>query len=287
MFNSNIDRFDAQQISKAPFTYESTLEIGDYVLPSGSFPSIRIYAEDTARVPFRFHSIMQDGRISFCDADGNVVAYWHTFDKTKEATTSHKYISSLLLNPNGIIAGHICCTQTAMAIIRSVIADNNDTLFLPSNSLVLLPQCHVSMIGGIGRSFAVHLSDGSIKYCTGNLTLQAAEVEDKKQQIVLVSLDLPQDADDTEHSSGYIGPDSVKSPSEATIKVDLINSENALVKRLVPNGICAVKVDGEPVWTYTDSPDKNTNIIIKAGVLSNLRLSKESNNLIFTGVNNA
>lgn len=267
MINYNIDRVDARQISKAPFTYESTMELGGSELPAGSFISLRVYAEDMSRVPFRFHSLMQDGRVAICDADGNIVAYWHTFQTTKGTVDKNKYISSLLVNTNGVIAGHIGCTQTAMAIIRSVIANNSDTVFLPADAFVFLPQCHVSMISGSGRVFNVQKIDGSIGQYTANMTLTAAPVEDEKEQMVIISVTPGEDFNVTH--------------------VDLINTETAITKRLVANGICTVKVDGETVWEHTQNEGKNTNIIIKSGVLSNLRVSKSANTLTLTGVNNA
>lgn len=262
MIHYNIDRFDEWQVSKAPFTYESTMELAGDIIPAGSFISLKIYAEDLTRVPFRMHSIMQDGRVTFCDADGYVVAYWQTYENTREASDKRRYISSLLVNENGIIAGHICCTQTVIAIIRNIVATNTETFFVPSDAFVLLPQCHIAMIGGIGRSFNVQNVDGSIKKLTGDLHIVATSADNPSNQMVLLN-------------------------AEPSISIDALNTGIAIKKQSVDNGICTILVDGETVWSHTQDEGRDTNLIIKAGILSNLRLSKENRSLTLTGVNNA
>ena len=81
--HSNIDRRDSAVVSKAPFTYDSTLVLDTQDVPSGCVLSVKVYVEEAYRVPYRIHSIEQDGKVWFCDSAGKKAVYWQVFGSTE------------------------------------------------------------------------------------------------------------------------------------------------------------------------------------------------------------
>lgn len=246
--HSNIDRADSIQVSKAPFTYESTMEMAGNLIPAGSIISLKVYVEGNARVPFRLHSIQPDGRVLICDSDGTIRAYWQTYETTEPDTD---IVSSLLFNPNGIVAGHIACTQTVLSIIRQVVETNTSAYFLPSNAFVLIPQCHVSMLEGRGRVFGINSQGNEIATLNGNVTLVIGST-----------------------ASCVLSTDE----TATDISVSLTNTAETIRAEAPMNGLCMVVVKGE---TYCCA---DSSLIFKAKTLSDLRVVKEAGGIRFKGV---
>lgn len=252
--HTNIDRRDSVVVSKAPFTYESTLELNGAILPAGSFVAIKVYVENGFRMPFRFHSIQPDGKLWLCDADGQLVCYWQTYEGTEEiASADRPYISSLLLKSDGVIAGFISCTHTVVSLIRNIVETTLEPLPLPVVAFVLIPQCHVAMIEGCGRSFGIGSQDQPTVYTTSDLYLSGGTNE----MIILGGTE--------------------------SIQVNVTNDSAQILAIAVPNGICNIKVDSE--LKAVDVIGKS--LIIKAQPESNLRVVKEDGTLRFIGVLNA
>jgi len=246
--HSNIDRADSVQVSKAPFTYDSTLDMAGNLIPSGGFLSLKIYVEGISRVPFRFHSIQPDGRVFICDSSGTIRAYWQTYATTEPNTS---YISSLLFNMNGVIAGHIACTQEVMAIIRHVIDTNTTAYFFPANAFVFIPQCHVSMLEGKGRVFELNSQNVVLETDTGDVHL----VIGSTASCVIPTV-----------------------PAPDGISISLSNTVDTIQSEAPQNGLCMVAVNGT---TYCCA---DSSIIFKAKTLSNLRVIKEQGSVTFKGV---
>ena len=249
--HNNIDRQDSQQVSNAPFTFTSTLTLRDSVIPTGSFLSLKVYVEEDYKVPFRIHSINPDGRVIFCDASGTPVITWQTYAATKERNNDRPYISSLLYNMNGIIAGHVSCTHTAIAVIRNVIESITTPYLVDANAFVLIPQCHVAMLKGQARSLG-QIDDNDSRYTTADLTLNFATTAD-----------------------------CIYAEENDRIVFAMVNNEEKFYDMLTPNGLCAIKVNGS---TYSVD---GKNIIIKSDIESNLRVNKGSNRLLLKGVQSA
>ena len=246
--HSNIDRSDSVQVSKAPFTYESTLNMAGNLIPSGGFLSIKVYVEGISRVPFRFHSIQPDGKVLICDSAGVVRACWQTY-ATTEAKTD--YISSLLFNNNGIIAGHIACTQDVMSIIRHIVDTNTSAYFLPANAFIFIPQCHISMLEGKGRVFEISSQNTDVETRTGDVHL----VIGSTASCVIPTV-----------------------PAPEGISVSLSNTKDTIQSEAPKNGLCMIAVNGT---TYCCA---DSSIIFKAKTLSNLRVLKEQGCITFKGV---
>ena len=260
LIHSNIDRRDNVVVSKAPFTYESTLNLAGTIIPAGCFLSLKIYVEESYKVPFRVHSIAQDGKVWFCDHTGKKAVYWQTYINTEDITTNDSpFISSLLFNQYGVVAGHVACTYTVLDIIRNVIASTEETVFLPANALVLIPQCHVSMLSGAGRALGFVSQNKEPVYVTTDTNLVADNL-----QIVFGSVD-----------TGV---------TEDQLQLNLMNTPTLLQQKAESgtNGICSIVIDGE------DALDcKNKCLIIKAAPLSNLRVARDDGNIVLRGVLNA
>ena len=246
--HSNIDRSDSVQVSKAPFTYESTLDMAGNLMPSGSFLSIKVYVEGVSRVPFRFHSIQPDGRVFICDSSGVIKAYWQTYETTEPNT---EYISSLLFNMNGIVAGHIACTQDAMAIIRHIVDTNTSAYFFPRNAFIFIPQCHVSMLEGKGRAFELSTQNETPIVKTSDVHL----VIGSTASCVIPTV-----------------------PAPEGISVSLSNTTETIRSEAPKNGLCMIAVNG---ITYCCA---DSSIIFKSATLSNLRVLKEPGCITFKGV---
>ena len=258
--HTNIDRADSKQVSKAPFTFTSTLNLAGRELPTGSFISLRLYVEEGTNVPYRIHSIQQDGRVIFCDSTGTPVAYWQTYPETEQVINDIPYISSLLFNMNGVIAGHVACTHTVISVIRSVIESLTGAYMVPADAFVLIPQCHVAMMQGVCRSIGL-VSKDKTTYVTGDITIGVSGAQD--QECILVDADAL--------------------ASAGILQVNLTNTEDTIAEQAPVNGICAITINGS---TETFDCEDNS-IIFKAGAESNLRVVKEQNRLNLKGVKNA
>lgn len=251
--HSNIDRPDSKQVSKAPFTYTSTLRLGNNEIPTGSIISIKLYVEDSTKVPYRFYSIRPDGVVLFCDKTGTPLIQWQTFAETEtpQVREDLPYISSLLYNMNGVIAGHIVCTYDVISVIRGVIDSISEQLLIPADAFVLLPQCHIAMLKGQCKSFGL-INNNETLYTTGNLNIS---VNTEADCVLPVAGD--------------------------TICFNMANTAETIQKMAPKNGLCGIRI-GDTTYCCADS-----NIILKAGVLSNLRVTKETKKLVLKGVRDA
>lgn len=254
LVHNNIDRSAEVQTSPAPFTYGSTCKLGGITLPSNAFISLKLYIEEFNRVPYRIHSVQPDGRLYFCDATGQPRIYWSTFKTSapiKEDDEDYPYISSLLFNENHIVAGHVCCTRAAMDMIRSVISGITSPLFVDADAFVCIPQCHIAMLAGQGRSVGV-VKDGETTYLTSDVVIQPSA-----ENGVVTEL------------------------NDRKVSVSLSTNSEALEKDARENHLCDVVVNGT---TYSC---RGKSLIIKPGVASNLRVVQDDNKIILRGVLNA
>ena len=249
--HTNIDRQDSQQVSNAPFTFTSTLTMLDSVIPTGSFISLKVYVEEDYRVPFRFHGIRPDGKLIICDAVGTPVITWQTYPSTRKRDNDRPYISSLLYNMNGVIAGHVACTHTAIAVIRNVIETITEPYQLDANAFVLIPQCHVAMLKGQCRAIG-QIDNNGTKYTTGDLDLSFGTTDD-----------------------------CIYATENDKISLAMVNTKDKFMKMLTPNGLCQVKVGSDTFDVVGQS------IIIKAAPESNVRVTKDNDRLQIKGVQSA
>jgi len=255
--HSNIDRSNSVETSPAPFTYESSMRMGSVTLPSDAFISIKVYVEGTYRVPYRIHSIQPDGRINFCDATGQIRVYWQTYPTTEPLSAqTGTYISSLLFNQYSIICGHICCPRTTLDTIRGVIESLQETMLLPADAFVLIPQCHIPLLKGQARSISVNGT-----YLTGNVVLKA---------------------------EGIVGTQGVVTAyTDDVLQVSLINTAEEIAKRMEFNTLCAVAIKNKNDAQITGCTCYGKDIIIKSAIESNLRVTREDGKIVLKGVADA
>ena len=246
--HSNIDRADSVAVSPAPFTYTSTLKLGNVTIPAGSFLTLKVFASESFVMPYRFHSVRQDGKVMICDSRGSLVGYWPTFSETEPDV---EFISSVLVDMQGVLMGHIACTLQTVDLIRGVVNSSLDTVYLDPSAFVFLPQCHTAMLSGYGRSFGIQSQSSEMSYHTGDLKIAADD-----SCVILGSTANP-------------------------VNIDLSNSKTRLEKLVEADGLCTLVVGGTPYSCIGKS------IIIKAGVQSNLRVAMENNQIMLRGVLNA
>lgn len=266
LIHSNIDRRDSVVVSKAPFTYESTMLINGTPIPAGSFLSLKVYVEESYKVPYRVHSITKDGKVWFCDATGRKAVYWQTYASTEEAAANQpKFVSSLLFNEYGVVSGHIACSYALISILRNIIVANNETVNVQADSCVLIPQCHVSMLGGSCRSFGLVSQNKAPEYRTTDLYITTDDT-----QVIL---------GDAERYAA--GEQLIIQQITDRVQINLTNTDQTIIKKAPVNGICSIIIDGE---TYNC---EGKNLIIKAATLSDLRVARDDGQIVLRGVLNA
>jgi len=248
--HNNIDRQDSADISPAPFTYNSTMRIGDVVFPAGSFLTLKVNVGPNNLMPFRFHSVQRDGKVVICDRRGSLVGYWQTFRLT-DANVA--YVSSVLLDMDGALMGHIACTVQAVNLMSSIAANTLETIFLDADAFEFLPQCHIAMLDGFAKTIGIQSQNNDMEYHTGDLHLDMSNSEDH---------------------CVWMG-------DNGDIPVNLTNTKATLEDRSTRNGICYLVVNDA---TYSCA---GHNIILKAAMESNLRVVLEDNKIVLRGVLNA
>lgn len=251
----NIERSNSQKESKAPFTFESTLDINGQKMPQGSFLSIKVYVDGSFTLPIRFYCLRQTGELVFCDSNGSIVALWKTHPITDEDT---KWITSVLVNEAGVIAGTIATTKQALDIIRGVVNSHTSDFYFPSNAFILMPQCHVAMLAGSAKAIVVTDRDGVRHTFTSDITVQPVADEDEPEAMVFCI-----------NGCSY----------------NLRNKYSTVLKRLKHNGICNIVINGSTVDC------SQSKLIIKAKMTtedaSNLRVTHNSDGLVLKGVKDA
>lgn len=247
----NIERSNSQQESKAPFTFESTLVIDGQKMPQGSFLSIKVYVDSSFVLPVRFYSLRQSGELVLCDNNGAIVALWRTHAITD---TDTKWVTSILVNEAGSVAGTIAATKQALDMLRGVINGRTSDYYFPSNAFVLIPQCYVAMLAGAAKAIIVTDLEGVSHIFTSDITIK------------------PQTDNDPEAMIFYV----------AGGMYNLRNKYSTVLKRLKRNGICNIVIDGSTVDC------SQSKLIIKAKMTtedaSNLRVVHEQNSLVLRGV---
>lgn len=267
--HNNIDRQNSVEVSPAPFVYGSTLQMGDVTLPAGGFLSLKVHVNQSFLMPYRFHSVRPDGKVMIADRRGTLVGYWQTFDNTEPEI---EYVSSLLVDMQGVMIGHVACTVAVMDLIRRVVVSNTETVFLAPNAFEFLPQCHIAMLEGYAKSFGIQSQNNEMEYHTGNLIL-----------------DMTGSPSSCVWMGGYtitVNGKEVYIPDDRDIPVNLTNTKDQLERRAEDNGICNIQVTA---GTVSDQavPVAGKSIVVKAAMMSNLRVLMEDGKLVLRGVLNA
>ena len=250
----NIELPNSQKESKAPFTFDSSLLINGQQLPQGSFVSIKVFITDSVVLPVRIYCIRQNGDIVFCDARGTLVAIWKTCEKTDGDA---KWITSLLVNDAGAIAGSVACTKQTLDLFRGAVLNRTGDLFLDNDAFILMQQCYVAMLKGVCKVIAATDAKGIKHLFTSDITLNP--------------------------TIGATVDEAVVFKNEDTINMK--NTYSTVLDRQQANGICTITVGGRSVDC------RNKRLLIKAAMTptdaSNLRVIREKDCLVLKGVKDA
>lgn len=253
MITHNMDITDRQKESKSPFAYESTLKLPDGVMFSGEFPggflSIKVYVNEKTALPVRMDCLTPDKKVWFRDRNGNSVAYWQLYADTEQLP----FVSSVLLNSNGVISGQIVCRPETVDVLCGVMTGLTQNLYLDPDAFILMPQCNVATLLGASRSFGFR-NDGQLTIRTADTTLLPAY-------------------------TGTPGDGAVwKHVNDNKLRFDLKNTAAWDESNTTPDSISQVIVNGSTYWTG------NTSLLLKAGIQSNLRLIQQRKNITLRGV---
>ena len=253
----NIDRSNSVETSPAPFTYTSSMKIGSVTLPADAFISIRIYVEGEYKVPYRLHSIQPDGRINLCDATGQIRAHWQLYPVTEPLSDqTGPYVSSLLFNNYNMIAGHICCTRATIDVLWSIIESSQSALMLPADAFVLIPQCHIPMLKGQARSISINGT-----YMTSDIVLKSEAAEGTDGVITNIN--------------------------GGTVQISLTNTATEIEQESSYNTLCKISIKNKNDIEITGYTCDAMDIIIKAAIESNLRITREDGKIVFKGAADA
>lgn len=248
MLTHNVDITDRQTGSKWPFAYESTLKLPDGIMFTGDFAggfvSIKVYVNEKLSLPVRIDCITPDRRVLFSDRNGAFVAQWQLYEDSEPTP----YVSSVLLNENNVISGHVVCKQETVDVLMGIMRTLSKTLYLDSDAFVLLPQCHVMSLLGSCRSFGFR-HDGETELRTSDVSIQ-------------------------------VTPDVLQQQEPGVLWFHLKNSDQWKDKNTVLDSVLQVVINGSTYWTG------NQSIILKAGIQSNLRLTQQGKTITLKGVAN-
>ena len=240
MIQYNVDRNSSIEQTKAPFTYDSTLSYGDTVLSVNDFVSIKITVTSSHVPPVHIARLTQNKELIFSDSRGTDVGYVQLYDTTE----TDSLVSSVILSPTHIVAGHIVCSKNTINQLLGLLSRTSETVYFGSSAFVLLPQCHVAMLTGTCRS--IRLGD---VYTTANAAV---------------------------HFKGSVYGKAPSSSNRYTLTINTVNSWDNLA--LPRNNICVLTVGSTNYWVG------GCHLLFKHGVLSNLRVIHADNSIMLKGV---
>lgn len=255
----NIDKHDAAYNTNAPFEYNCPLKLGGISIPPAGFLSIKIYCTEDMRPPVRLSSVTTnaDGtaNVEFSDADSRIIGYWKAspIDAGSVYITGGlpDYVSDFICTEHGVITGHVYCQKDIPSMLVSAAKSGNGEVTSDSQDFVLLPQCHTMTLNGAMRAISVNGIDH-----TGDVRLQAGKY--LKDASV----------------GNNVAPNCIGKYSRDTEEAEVHDGVTRLAVRKIIN-------NQDHVSTY-DAAGKH--LIIKAGIVSNIRVLKDSGVLVLKGV---
>lgn len=250
---NNLDRTDEASISNWPFTYESTLDTGNGILPADSFLAVTVNVDETVELPCRFKGITDDGYLVICDAGGNDVCKGKLFDQTAAGS---EMCSFFLYNQYNVLTGAVFCKPDVPQKLFALSKYANRLHYFGASAFVLLPQCHMQSVVGNVRAFGINGN-----YRTADTQLRC-------------SLSVPEDPG----TQGFnIVPDG-----------NLVNGIAFSVFNIEPftrNKWCEITVwDNGSVTTYKVA---DHHLILKSSMTSNLRVTDTDAMILLKGVQDA
>lgn len=247
-YKNNLDRTAEGSISNWPFTYESTRDTGDGIVEAGGFLSVSINVDQSVALPCRFKGVTADGRIVICDAAGAEVCSGQLY----AASDQSDYSSFFLYDQYAALRGFICCKTDVCIQLWMLSKYANDMHYFGNKAFVLLPQCHVQSMQGTVKTFGVNG-----RFTAANLIIRCSDAVDHRTWNVL-----PERVDVTENDTTH---------HKLSFSVYNIIDPG-------PNTWCRVYA-ADQIWNV-----EGCNLIIKAGLTSNLRVITTDASIILRGV---
>ena len=157
LIQHNIDRNDESYNTKAPFTYESKLQLPGGTLPSQSVRSVVVYCQEGTMPPVRIVSSMFEDAyedhvlLSFSDATGQEIGRARLY-----LATEAEYVTTFITDSFNVIKGHVCYNAKAAEVFRGATLEAGGRFMTEDNDFELLPQCHVAWMPGHCRAIRVN-----------------------------------------------------------------------------------------------------------------------------------
>lgn len=248
LMHNNIDRSDAAVNTRYPFCWHCKLQACGTILPDSAFTTIKLYPDETKKLPCKLLSIDADGNAVFSDADGIPVGTWKM---TLKPSSASEYLTGMVYNENNVIVGHLRFRRDIPGMLLAAARLSGGKFTTAYDDFVLLPQCHVLLPSGQAR--AIRLGN---TVTTANVSL---------------------------YTGAYM--EAVNSEDDEDTKADGVLSYSLMrdfdpSKDAATNGICKLIVGGTTTWIG------GRHLLIKPAKLSNLRV-ETSGSIAFKGVKDA
>ena len=254
LMTSNIDRTDEAAISNWPFTYDSTLDTGDGILPISSFLAISVNVDETTQLPCRFKGVTSDGKLVVCDATGAEVCAGQMYAETHVNDDTHlpdEWVSFLLYNKYNVLCGFVTCKSDTVARLYALSKYTNGMHYFNADAFIFLPQCHSQTVHGHCRSIGINGD-----YQVRDVTIRCTTDGGTGHNII---------------PEGYPSGSLVDSVSYGVFNIAVPEK----------NKWCRISVNGK-IYNV-----EGKNLIIKAATASNLRVVHSDAAIILRGVEDA
>lgn len=254
----NIGRNDAAINTCAPFMAGSMMRLGDSLLPSGMFVSIKIYCRGGYKLPIRLSGASRN-----IDNTGTLL---HFSDKTGKAAGDALVMpkannmayddlcTCFIVDTHDNIVGHVA--YRALLGDMAWTATHDDDVVTDESDFRLLPQCHAAIL------------EGGIRHIQINNNIIRGTVHVMPSSYVYTNVVTDSYTTSLQYSvCGPYGDDAAA----------------------VVNGIChitatPIKVNGATTTGEKDIWVGGCNLVIRAGVTSNLRIIADTNGISIRSV---
>ena len=268
MDSINIDKTDAALNTKAPFNYDCSLAIGRFSLPANAFLSIKVYLDENYVTPVRISRITVVDSvvyITFSDAVSHNIGTWSADSRVSDTD----YVSGFIYDSTSVLRGHVVCQAETPGTLRAMVNYCGGIFDTRAGDFVLLPQCGVYVYKGKLKSFNVNGT-----WSTADATIKAGDNVELK---VISNGDNTSRPHDIQYNiiGTASGLPSMSDIGESKILVGEMGIDTINIRQHIPGG-------GQKYTTFNEVSGKN--LILKAGISSNLRVVVDDDGINIKGV---
>jgi len=252
MLHGNIDILDASRGTKAPFTFGSTLRIGESTLDPSLFCAICAQVGPGVVPPLRIGYVdplsVRTYRIWLVDDNGAQVA---SFALDADAPGSgDKLVARPMRDAYGILRGHVSYLQGLPGLVAAAVGTRTDRMRVARDAFELLPECLEAAAGGAVRAISVggESFTEDVTIAGGNCVRLSADAERTRVGVI-------------------------RTPGSASGGFEWLRANN--VRHI--NGQEVAGMTGR-IWIG------GCHLVLKHGIASNLRVTREDAGIVLKGV---